>query len=33
MIPGPIDRLVVDADGGEITVVPSVVDSVRINSS
>jgi hypothetical protein len=33
VIPGPIDQLVVDADGGEITVVPSIGDNVRINST
>jgi hypothetical protein len=33
VIPGPIDQLVVDADGGEITVVPAVGDTVRINST
>jgi DUF4097 and DUF4098 domain-containing protein YvlB len=32
VIPGPVDELVVDADGGEITVVPGG-DSVRINST
>jgi DUF4097 and DUF4098 domain-containing protein YvlB len=32
VIPGPVDRLVVDADGGDITVVPGG-DSVRINST
>jgi hypothetical protein len=32
VIPGPIDQLVVDADGGEITVVPSFGDSVRVSS-
>jgi DUF4097 and DUF4098 domain-containing protein YvlB len=33
VIPGPIDHLVVDADGGEITVVPALGDTVRINST
>jgi DUF4097 and DUF4098 domain-containing protein YvlB len=32
-IPGPIDQLVVDSDGGEITVVPSLSNEVRINST
>jgi hypothetical protein len=32
LIEGPIDQLVVDADGGEITVVPSIGDNVRISS-
>jgi DUF4097 and DUF4098 domain-containing protein YvlB len=32
VIPGPVDGLVVEADGGEITVVPGG-DSVRINST
>jgi hypothetical protein len=33
VIPGPVDRLVVEADGGEINVVPSGTDAVRINST
>jgi hypothetical protein len=33
VIPGPVDRLVVDADGGEITIVPSLGDGVRISST
>ncbi|HEY6892102.1 MAG TPA: DUF4097 family beta strand repeat-containing protein [Solirubrobacter sp.] len=33
VLPGPIDDLVVDADGGEITVVPGGGDTVRINST
>lgn len=32
VIPGPIDQLVVEADGGDITVVPSLGDTVRISS-
>ncbi|MDA0163894.1 DUF4097 domain-containing protein [Solirubrobacter ginsenosidimutans] len=32
-LPGPIDQLVVEADGGDITIVPSLADVVRINST
>ena len=33
VIDGPVDQLVVDADGGEITVVPAIDDTVRVSST